>query len=164
MRGLNRVMAIGNLGRDVEARQGPNGAIASFSIAVTETWKDKNTGAKQEKTEWIRCVAFQRLAEVCAEYLRKGSKVYVEGKMTTRKWQNKDGVDQYTTEVVVSDMQMLDSRRESSGESGGYGGGYGGSAPAAAPPQPPATQRRAPAQPAPDAYEQQPSWNDDIPF
>jgi single-strand DNA-binding protein len=115
MAGINKVILIGNLGAKPELRQATNGnAIASFTIATSESWTDKNTGQKQEKTEWHRVSLFGKLAEIAGQYLDKGSKVYVEGKLQTRKWQNKEGQDQYTTEVVLSGfngvLQMLDSR------------------------------------------------------
>ncbi|NNF97065.1 MAG: single-stranded DNA-binding protein [Halobacteria archaeon] len=110
-RGVNKVILIGNLGRDPEVRYSPNGgAIANITLATSESWKDKNTGEQVDKTEWHRVVFFRRLAEIVGEYLKKGSKVYIEGKLQTRKWQDKDGNDRYTTEVVANEMQMLDSR------------------------------------------------------
>ena len=118
-RGVNKVILVGNLGRDPEVRYSANGAaVANVTIATTEQWKDRNSGENQERTEWHRVVFWGRLAEVVGEYLKKGSQVYVEGKLQTRKWQDQSGQDKYTTEVVASDMQML----------GGRGGG-GGSAP-----------------------------------
>lgn len=110
MASVNKCIFIGNLGRDPEMRYMPSGdAIANFSIACTETFKDKS-GAKQERTEWIRISMFGKLAEIAGEYLKKGSSVYIEGRMQTRKWQNKEGVDQYTTEIVADRMQMLGGR------------------------------------------------------
>lgn len=110
-RGVNKVILIGNLGADPEVRYTQNStAIANLSIATSETWKDKATGESREQTEWHRCVAYRRLGEVAGEYLKKGSKVYVEGKLQTRKWQGQDGQDRYTTEIVVNELQMLDSR------------------------------------------------------
>jgi len=110
-RGINKVILVGNLGRDPEVRYSPNGAaIANLSVATSESWKDKNTGEQVEKTEWHRVVMFRRLAEIAGEYLKKGSKVYIEGKLQTRKWQGQDGQDRYTTEIVANEMQMLDSR------------------------------------------------------
>lgn len=118
-RGVNKVILIGNLGADPEIRYTQNStAIANLSIATSETWKDKQTGEPREQTEWHRCVAYRRLAEIAGEYLKKGSKVYVEGRLQTRKWQGQDGQDRYTTEIVINDMQMLDSR-------GGSGMGQG---------------------------------------
>lgn len=110
-RGVNKVILIGNLGKDPEVRYMPNGqAVANVTIATSESWKDKNTGEQQEKTEWHRVVFWRRLAEIVGEYLKKGSKIYVEGKLQTRKWQDNQGQDRYTTEIVASEMQMLDSR------------------------------------------------------
>lgn len=110
-RGVNKVILIGNLGKDPEVRYSPNGgAMANVTIATSESWKDKNTGEQVDKTEWHRVVFFRRLAEIVGEYLKKGSKVYIEGKLQTRKWQDKDGNDRYTTEIVANEMQMLDSR------------------------------------------------------
>ena len=108
-RGINKVILIGNLGADPEIRYTQNStAIANLSIATSETWKDKQTGEPREQTEWHRCVAYRRLAEIAGEYLKKGSKVYVEGRLQTRKWQGQDGVERYTTEIVINEMQMLD--------------------------------------------------------
>ncbi|WP_404408939.1 single-stranded DNA-binding protein [Pseudidiomarina marina] len=121
-RGINKVILIGNLGADPEVRYTQNNtAIANLSVATSETWKDKQTGEPREQTEWHRCVAYRRLAEIAGEYLKKGSKVYVEGRLQTRKWQGQDGVERYTTEIVINDLQMLDGRP--GGGQGGYGGG-----------------------------------------
>jgi len=110
-RGINKVILVGNLGNDPENRTSQTGnAITNISVATSESWKDKSTGQQQERTEWHRVVFFNRLAEIAAEYLRKGSKVYVEGSLRTRKWQDQNGQDRYTTEVVGNEMQMLDSR------------------------------------------------------
>ncbi len=110
-RGVNKVILVGNLGKDPEVRYSPNGqAVANITIATSESWKDKNTGDKQEKTEWHRVVFFGRLAEIAGEYLKKGSQIYVEGRLQTRKWQDKEGKDRYTTEIVAGEMQMLGSR------------------------------------------------------
>lgn len=134
-RGINKVIIVGNLGQDPEVRFMPNGgAVANFTVATSETWKDKQTGEQKEKTEWHRIVIYQRLAEIAGEYLKKGSKVYLEGRLQTRKWQNQQGQDQYTTEIVVNDMQMLDSRGQGQGgfqqnagqQSGGYQQNQGG--------------------------------------
>jgi len=131
-RGINKVILIGNLGNDPQVRYMPSGgAVTNISVATSEQWKDKNTGEARENTEWHRVVFFNRLAEVAGEYLRKGSKVYVEGKLQTRKWQDNNGVDRYTTEIVANEMQMLDSRGGGGGQSGGSApAGGGGSAPA----------------------------------
>ncbi len=116
-KGINKVIIVGNLGKDPEVRYSPSGdAMANITVATSESWKDKNTGEKVEKTEWHRIVFFKRLAEVVGEYLKKGSKVYIEGKLQTRKWQDKDGQDRYTTEIVAREMQMLDGKQSSSDE------------------------------------------------
>ena len=105
-RGINKVILIGNLGTDPEVRYMPQGgAVANLTVATSESWTDKATNEKKEQTEWHRVVIYQRLAEIAGEYLRKGSKVYIEGKLKTRKWQDKDGVERYTTEIIASDMQ-----------------------------------------------------------
>lgn len=110
-RGVNLVILVGNLGQDPETKYMPSGgAVTNVSIATSETWKDKNTGQPVEKTEWHRVVFFNKLAEIAGEYLKKGSKVYVEGSLRTRKWQGQDGQDRFTTEIVASDMQMLDGK------------------------------------------------------
>lgn len=117
MASVNKVILVGNLGRDPEVRYTPdNSAITNISIATTDTWKDKTSGEKQERTEWHRVAFFGKLAEIAGEYLKKGSQVYVEGRLQTRKWQDKDGQDRYTTEIVADRMQMLGSRS-------GMGGG-----------------------------------------
>lgn len=122
-RGVNKVILIGNLGVDPEVRYMPSGgAVANLRIATSENWKDKQTGEMQERTEWHRVVMFGRLAEVAGEYLKKGAKIYVEGRLQTRKWQGQDGQDRYTTEIVANDMQMLDGR--GGGTSGNQGPGY----------------------------------------
>jgi len=114
-KGVNQVILIGHLGQDPEVKYMPSGsAVANVSIATTESWKDKATGEKKDKTEWHRVIFFARLAEVVGEYLRKGSQVYVEGRLQTRKWQDKNGQDRYTTEIVASDMQMLGGKGERS--------------------------------------------------
>jgi single-strand DNA-binding protein len=124
MAGINKAILVGHLGRDPEVRYTQDGkAVANFSIATSETWKDKNSGEKQERTEWHRIVAFGRLGEICGEYLSKGRQVYIEGRLQTRSWE-KDGVTRYSTEIVAAEMQMLGGRGDSSG--GGSGGGSGG--------------------------------------
>lgn len=111
MRGVNKVFILGNLARDPEVRYLPSGgAVTNVAVATSEQWKDKQTGEQKEKTEFHRVAAFGRLAEIMGEYLKKGSKVYIEGKLQTRKWQAQDGSDRYSTEIVASEMQMLDSR------------------------------------------------------
>ena len=125
-RGVNKVILVGNLGKDPEMKYTASGAaIANITIATSESWNDKQTGEKQEKTEWHRVVFFRRLAEIAGEYLRKGSQVYIEGKLQTRKWQDQNGQDRYTTEIVANEMQMLGSRG-GEGESRPQGGGGGG--------------------------------------
>lgn len=147
-RGVNKVILVGNLGKDPEVRYSPNGqAIANCTIATSESWKDKTTGEKQERTEWHRIVFFGRLGEIAGEYLKKGSQIYVEGRLQTRKWQDKEGKDRYTTEIVANEMQMLGSRSgggmpseppQEAAAAGGYEpaaartGGGGGGKPAAA--------------------------------
>lgn len=110
-RGINKVILIGNLGQDPETRYLPSGgAVTNVSVATSESWKDKQTGEAQERTEWHRVAFFNRLAEIAGEYLRKGSKVYIEGSLRTRKWQDQNGQDRYTTEIIANEMQMLDSK------------------------------------------------------
>lgn len=117
-RGVNKVILIGNLGNDPETKYMPSGnAVTNLTIATSESWKDKQTGQPVERTEWHRVVFFNRLAEIAGEYLRKGSKIYIEGSLRTRKWKDKQGVERYTTEIVASEMQMLDSRAD--GQSSG---------------------------------------------
>jgi len=131
-RGINKVILIGNLGKDPEVRYMPNGnAVANVTLATSESWKDKNTGETQERTEWHRVVFFRRLAEIVGEYLKKGSKVYIEGKLQTRKWQDQSGQDRYTTEIVADQMQMLDSRGGGGSGSSSFGGGGGSEPPPA---------------------------------
>ena len=172
-RGINKVILVGNVGQDPETRYMPNGnAVTNVTLATSDVWKDKNTGQQQERTEWHRVVFFQRLAEIVAEYVRKGSKIYVEGRLQTRSWEQ-DGVKRYTTEIVANEMQMLDSRGGSGsggdnygsrdnwgqnsgaqshsggGQGGGQSGGQGGGRP------------QAPQQPQPPVDD---SFDDDIPF
>ncbi|WP_072281930.1 single-stranded DNA-binding protein [Rappaport israeli] len=126
MAGVNKVIIVGNLGADPDMRYMPNGeAVVNISVATSETWNDKHTGEKREKTEWHRIVAFRRLGEIIGQYCKKGSKIYVEGRLQTRKWQNKEGVDQYTTEIIADQIQMLDSRSGGSSDfsqESNYGG------------------------------------------
>src|SRR5689334_18358173 len=127
-RGVNKVIIVGNLGADPETRSLPSGStVANLRIATTENWKDKQSGENQERTEWHRVVLFGRLGEVAAEYLRKGSQVYIEGSLRTRKWTDKQGNERYSTEIVANDMQMLGGRGGGGGGGGerGAGGGYG---------------------------------------
>ena len=122
-RGINKVILVGSLGADPETRYTPsNTAVTNLRLATSDSWKDKQTGEKQDRTEWHSVVLWNRLAEIAAEYLRKGSKVYIEGRLQTRKWQAKDGSDRYSTEIVANDMQMLDSRGTQSGNGGAQGG------------------------------------------
>lgn len=162
MASVNKVILVGNLGRDPEVRYSPDGAaICNVSIATTSQWKDKTTGERREETEWHRVVFYNRLAEIAGEYLKKGRSVYVEGRLKTRKWQDKDtGADRYSTDIVADQMQMLGGREDAS--MGGGGGDYNQDA---APQQ--RTQR--PAQPRPAAPQASPAANladmdDDIPF
>lgn len=120
-KGINKVILIGNLGNDPDIRFTQNQKqVANLSVATSESWTDKNTGKKVEKTEWHKVVFFDRLAEIVGQYLKKGSKIYIEGKLQTRKWQNQQGVDQYTTEIVANEMQMLDSRSDGGGQQQAY--------------------------------------------
>ena len=149
-RGINKVIIVGNLGNDPETRYMPSGsAVTNLTVATNESWKDKQTGEQKDRTEWHKVAMFNRLAEIAAEYLRKGSQVYIEGKLRTRKWQDKSGQARWTTEIIADEMQMLGGR-------GGAGGGGGGSAPMSSgqdsgPPS-------APPQTGPDDFD------DDIPF
>ncbi len=169
-RGINKVILIGNLGTDPETRFFPDGgAVTNASIATSESWRDKQTGQMQERTEWHRVVfrdrGNYRLGQIAGEYLKKGAKVYVEGRLQTRKWQDQSGQDRYTTEIVANEMQMLDSR--GMGQEGGYGdsGGFNQAAPA---PQQAAAQAPAQSAPAGQAPQQAPAdfnqFDDDIPF
>ena len=152
-RGVNKVILVGNLGRDPEMKYTASGAaIANITVATSESWNDKQSGERVEKTEWHRVVAFQRLAEIMGEYLKKGSQVYIEGKLQTRKWQDQNGQDRYTTEVVANDMQMLGSRGGDAGNRGqGAGSGFRNN--------PPAQQQAAPADSGSGGFD-----DDDIPF
>jgi single-strand DNA-binding protein len=159
-RGVNKVILVGNLGADPETRSMPSGmTVTNIRIATSESWKDKSSGAQQERTEWHSIALFGRLGEIAAEYLRKGSQVFVEGKLRTRKWQDKQGNDRYTTEIIADNMQMLGAR------GGGMGGGAAERSGGA--------DRGAPAgAPARDDYDQSPApagggkedFDDDIPF
>lgn len=178
-RGVNKVILVGNLGQDPETRYTPSGsAVTNINVATSEAWKDKQTGQQQERTEWHRIVFFNRLAEIAGEYLRKGSKVYIEGSLRTRKWQDQQGQDRYTTEIVAGEMQMLDARGSTNdsgmgAKSGGYddssydqsGGGYS----ANAAPRPAAGQASQPANKAANSAPSSPAtefdgFDDDIPF
>lgn len=145
-RGINKVIIVGNLGADPETRYMPSGsAVTNLSVATSESWKDKQTGEMKDRTEWHKVVMFDRLAEIAAEYLRKGSQVYIEGKLRTRKWQDKSGNDRYTTEIIADEMQMLG------------GGRTGGGAPASG------GSSSAPSGPAPGPSDDG-GFDDDIPF
>lgn len=164
MASINKVILIGNLGRDPEVRYTPNGAaICNVTIATSRNWKDKNSGERMEETEWHRVVFYDRLAEIAGEYLKKGRPVYVEGRLKTRKWQDKDGVEKYTTEIIADQMQMLGGRDGGGDEGGGgysrssEGGGGGGSRPAA---RAPAASKPAP-QKSSTGFD---DMDDDIPF
>ena len=180
MASVNKVILIGNLGRDPEVRYMPSGsAMCTVAIATSRNWKNKDSGERQEETEWHRVVFFDRLAEIAGEYLKKGKSIYVEGRLKTRKWTDKDGIEKYTTEIVAQEMTMLGGRDE--GGMGGGGGGGGGrasmagstddygddSAPAPAPrrsappPRPPAAAPRAPAPKSSTGFD---DMDDDIPF
>ena len=157
-RGVNKVILIGNLGRDPEVRYMPSGgAVANVTLATSESWKDRESGEPQERTEWHRVVFYRRLAEIVGEYLKKGSKVYVEGRLQTRKWQDKDGQDRYTTEIIADQMQMLDSR---SGGSASFDEGFQNrSKPASQAPDEGAGSVPSPSQGVSDD-----GFDDDIPF
>lgn len=159
MASVNKVILVGNLGADPETRYMPNGdAVANIRLATTESWKDKASGEKRELTEWHRVVFYRKLAEIVGQYLKKGSAVYVEGRIRTRKWQDKEGQERYTTEIEASEMQMLGGRSGGSA-GGGYAGGeaeYGGSMPAQG-----ASRAAAPAAKKAPSFE---DMDDDIPF
>ena len=139
-RGVNKAIIIGTLGRDPEVKYTAGGsAIVNVSVATNETWKDRNTGENQERTEWHRIVIFGKLAEIAAQYLKKGSQVYLEGRIQTRKWQGQDGQDRYTTEIVANEMQMLGGR----GDSAGAPAGDYGRPQQSAPPSSPASSNQA---------------------
>ena len=172
---INKAIIVGNLGRDPEMRYTQDGsAVANFSVATSERWTDRATNERREQTEWHRVVCFRRLAEICGEYLHKGSKVYIEGRLQTRSWEGQDGQTRYTTEIVARDMKMLDSR------GGGGGGGYGPDDPGPpdnrgsysqqqprAPQQPPRGPQQPPRgdrQPPPPPADDPDDFEDDIPF
>lgn len=167
MASVNKVIIVGNLGRDPEVRYTPNGnAVCNVSVATTRNWKNKDSGEKQEETEWHRVVFYDRLAEIAGEYLKKGRSVYVEGRLKTRKWQDKEGKDQYTTEVIAMEMQMLGSREGAGGGTASedrgeeYGGGGGGGQRSAPASRPAAANRPAASKPA-TGFD---NMDDDIPF
>ena len=162
MASVNKVIIVGNLGRDPETRYMPSGdAMTNIAVATTDKWKDKATGEQKEATEWHRVAFFGKLAEIAGQYLKKGSQVYIEGKLRTRKGTDKDGIEKYSTEIIADTMQMLGSRQGGGGGSaamddGGYGGGYGGGTSQRAP----ATAAAAPAKRAQSIDD----MDDDIPF
>lgn len=154
-RGINKVILIGNLGADPETRAMPSGSsVANLRIATTEAWRDKQSGEQQERTEWHRVAMFGRLAEIAGEYLRKGSQVYIEGSLRTRKWQDKQGNERYSTEIVANDMQMLGGR-------GGSGAGSSGGGSAAGSRQPPPDDAGPSGGPSEGSAT---DFDDDIPF
>ncbi len=166
-RGVNKVILVGNLGSDPDVRYMPSGdAITNISIATSETWKDKQTGEPRERTEWHRVVFFRGLAGVAGEYLKKGSKVYVEGSLRTRKWQGQDGQDRYSTEIVASDMQMLDSRGGGTANFNDNSVAYAPSNQASAPvaPQQPAESQQPPTPTPSSSADPMDDFDDDIPF
>lgn len=174
-RGINKVILIGNLGADPEVRYTPGGAaVANITVATSESWTDKQTNEKKEQTEWHRVVIYQRLAEIAGEYLRKGSKVYIEGRLRTRKWQDQQGVERYTTEIIAGELQMLDGRNETANQSSNGQANAPAKAPQAAQAQmpmaggyyndaqgnrAPSASNRPPVQPTPPV-----DFDDDIPF
>ena len=161
MASLNKVILIGNLGADPEIRYTQNStAVANISIATTERWKDKQTGQPKEETEWHRCVAYRRQAEIAGEYLKKGSKVYIEGRLKTRKWTGQDNVERYTTEIVINELKMLDSRQDAGARAQQAGQNQQGYQPNQQQAQQQRTQNSAP--PAFDPNSQ--DYDDDIPF
>jgi single-strand DNA-binding protein len=162
MASVNKVILIGNLGRDPEVRYNPSGvAWCTVSIATTRNWKNRDTGEKQEETEWHRVVFNDRLAEIAGEYLKKGRSVYVEGRLKTRKWTDKDGAEKYTTEIIATEMQMLGSREGMGGDDagGGAGGGHGRGEERGTPAAKPAASK--PAAKSATGFD---DMDDDIPF
>lgn len=163
MASVNKVIIVGNLGRDPETRYMPNGeAVTNITVATTESWKDKSSGEKKELTEWHRITFYRKLAEIAGQYLKKGSQVYVEGRLQTRKWTDKEGVEKYTTEIIADTMQMLGSRQGMGGGSASMDDDY-----SSAPPQRQSSgggsggaSRSAPSKPAPNFSD----MDDDIPF
>lgn len=155
MASVNKVILIGNLGRDPEVRYSPDGtAVCNISIATTSSWKDKNSGEKREETEWHRVVFYGKLAEIAGEYLKKGRPVYVEGRLKTRKWQNKEGADQYSTEIIADQMQMLGGRDDNDSTS----------QPSNTPSRPTPQRSTQARQPLPAGAENLADMQDDIPF
>lgn len=171
MRGINKVILVGTLGNDPDTRYTASGAaITNISIATNDSWTDKQTGERQERTEWHRVVFFSRLAEIAAQYLRKGSQVYVEGRLQTRKWQDKSGQDRWTTEIVGSEMQMLGGRADVNMNANTGGGAYGGGAPSQGGGAPmahnaPAAAPAMPSNPTPmPGAAPKTDFDDDVPF
>ena len=159
MASVNKVIIIGNLGRDPEVRYTPNGsAVCNIGIATTRTWKSKDSGDKVEETEWHRVVFYDRLAEIAGEYLKKGRSVYVEGRLKTRKWQDKDGAEKYTTEIIAEEMKMLGGREGMGGGADEGGGGGYRERPH------PASRPAGAARPAPKSSTGFDNMDDDIPF
>ncbi len=169
-RGVNKVILVGNLGNDPEVRYSPSGSsVVTISLATTDSWQDKQSGERQEKTEWHRVVFFNRLAEVAAEYLRKGAQIYVEGKLQTRKWQDQNGQDRYSTEVVASEMQMLGSRMDHGSAHYNQAAPYSANPPAQHPTTPPIAEPTAYTQntgrtPPPHSSPPSRNFDDDVPF
>ncbi|MDB5841303.1 MAG: ssb [Herminiimonas sp.] len=160
MASVNKVIIVGNLGRDPETRYMPSGdAMTTIAVATTDSWKDKTSGEKKEQTEWHRITFFGKLAEIAGQYLKKGSQVYVEGSLRTRKYTDKDGVEKYATDIKADTMQMLGSRQGMGGGAGMDEGGYGGGAPASRP-APGGGAARPASKPAPNFSD----MDDDIPF
>ena len=160
MASVNKVIVVGNLGRDPEVRYTPNGsAVCNVSVATTRSWKNKESGDKSEETEWHRVVFYDKLAEIAGEYLKKGRAVYVEGRLKTRKWQDKDGAEKYTTEIIAEEMKMLGGREGMGGgaDDGGEPSGYGNR-------QQPASRPAAAAKAAPKSSTGFDNMDDDIPF
>jgi single-strand DNA-binding protein len=161
MASVNKVIIVGNLGRDPETRYMPNGeAVTNIAVATTESWKDKNSGEKKEITEWHRITFYRKLAEIAGQYLKKGSQVYVEGRLQTRKWTDKENVERYTTEIIADTMQMLGSRQGMGGGSASMDDDYSQSAPAPRPQQSSGGGSRPAPKPAPNFSD----MDDDIPF
>jgi len=162
MASVNKVIIVGNLGRDPETRYMPNGeAVTNIAVATTESWKDKSSGEKKEVTEWHRITFYRKLAEIAGQYLKKGSQVYIEGRLQTRKWTDKENVERYTTEIIADTMQMLGSRQGMGGGSSAMDDDYGNGGNAPAPRQNVAPAARpAPSKPAPNFSD----MDDDIPF
>jgi single-strand DNA-binding protein len=163
MASVNKVIIIGNLGKDPEVRYMPSGsAICNITVATSRQWKDKTSGDRQEETEWHRIALFDRLAEIAGEYLKKGRPVYIEGRLKTRKYTDKDGVEKYTTEIVASEMQLLGGREGGGGDDTGGGGGGGERPQRSAPaPRPAPAPRQAPAAKSSTGFD---DMDDDIPF